>query len=46
MPYAPGISYDTQSLSRGIASGGDELAKGIREMQANRLMASQGMAQF
>lgn len=46
MPYQPGISYDTQSLGQGIQQAGQNIATGIREMQANKLMATQAIGRF
>lgn len=46
MAYNPGISYDTQSMGQGIQRGAQNLATGLREMQANRTMAGQALARF
>lgn len=40
MPYAPGITYDTQSLGSGIASAGESFAQGIREYAQNKKLDS------
>lgn len=44
--YNPGITYDTQSLSQGIAQAGNNVAQGLREYQANKTMAQQAVAKF
>jgi hypothetical protein len=46
MPYNPGQAYDTQSLGQGIQQGGNNIATGIREMQANKRMASDAIGRF
>lgn len=46
MPYNPQQQYDTQSLSRGIEQGSAGLQQGLRNYQANKLMAGQAIAKF
>lgn len=44
--YNPGVGYDTQSMGQGIQQAAQNLATGLREMQANKTMAGQAIARF
>lgn len=46
MPYAPGISYDTQSIASGINSAGQSLQEGIKAYAQNKRLDATATGQI